>query len=187
MSLKGSAMKDLWRKLRRGQQPQEQEPAPQFPPNTDAELIRLESNYQGRQRARADYPNVDRSGNNIPNDAGEAWQSSPLLVQLAEEGYIQGYLDEIAYLDRNDQLHILTTDAQQQGRKHARATYSTPGSLDRTGNRIASSARNLFVSQHSKSPPHIIEIYINGYVYGYLEEVTRLDNRSLQLGQQPPP
>ena len=96
MSLKGSAMKDLWRKLRRGQQPQEQEPAPQFPPNTDAELIRLESIYQGRQRARADYPNVDRSGNNIPNDAGEAWQSSPLLVQLAEEGYIQGYLDEIA-------------------------------------------------------------------------------------------
>ena len=180
-------MKDLWRKLRRGQQPQEQEPAPQFPPNTDAELIRLESIYQGRQRARADYPNVDRSGNTIPNDAGEAWQSSPLLVHLAEEGYIQGYLDEIAYLDRNDQLHILTTDAQQQGRKHARATYSTPGSLDRTGNRIASSARSLFVSQHSKSPSHIIEIYINGYVYGYLEEVTRLDNRSLQLGQQPPP
>ncbi len=36
------------------------------------------------------------------------------------------------------------------------------------------------MSQHSKSPPHIIEIYINGYMYGYLEEVTRLDNRSLQ-------
>ncbi|OLE32924.1 MAG: hypothetical protein AUG45_08710 [Ktedonobacter sp. 13_1_20CM_3_54_15] len=67
-------MKDLWRKLRRGQQPQEQDPAPQFPPHTDAEFIRLERIYQGRQRARADYPNVDRSGNTIPNDAGEAWQ-----------------------------------------------------------------------------------------------------------------
>ena len=97
-----------------------------------------------------------------------------------EQGYIQGYLDELASLERNDQLHILSTDAQQQGRKHARATYSTPGSLDRTGNRIARSARSLFVSQHAKSPPHIIEIYINGYVSGYLEEVTRLDNRSLQ-------
>jgi len=180
-------MKDLWRKLLGGQQPQDSEAAPQFPPDTDVELIRLESTYQGRQRARADYPTVDRSGNNIPHDAGEAWQSSPLLVQLAKESYIQGYLDEIVYLDRNDQLHIITTDAQQQGRKHARATYSTPGALDRTGNRIAISARNLFVSQHSKSPPHMIEIYINGYVYGYLDEVSRLDNRSLQLGQQPPP
>ncbi len=63
-------MKDLWRKLRGGQQPQEQEAAPQFPPDTDVELIRLESTYQGRQRARADYPTVDRSGNNIPHDAG---------------------------------------------------------------------------------------------------------------------
>src|SRR5437588_12344391 len=127
-------MKDLWRKLRGGQQPQKQEVASQFPPDTDAEFIRLESIYQGRQRARADYPNVDRSWNNIPDDAGEAWQSNPLLVHLAEEGYIQGYLDEIAYLDRNDQLHILTIDAQQQGRKHARVAYSTSGSLDRTGN-----------------------------------------------------
>ena len=180
-------MKDLWRKLRGGQQSQKQEATPQFPPDTDVEFIRLESTYQGRQQARADYPNVDRSGNNIPHDAGEAWQSSPLLVQLAKESYIQGYLDEIVYLDRNDQLHIITTDAQQQGRKHARATYSASGAIDRTGNRIAISARNLFVSQHSKSPPHMIEIYINGYVYGYLDEVSRLDNRSLQLGQQPPP
>jgi hypothetical protein len=180
-------MKDLWRKLRGGQQPQEQEAAPQFPPDIDVELIRLESTYQGRQRARADYPHVDRSGNNMPYDAGEAWQSNPLLLQLAKESYIQGYLDEIVYLDRNDQLHIITTDAQQQGRKHARATYSTPGALDRTGNRIALSAKNTFVSQHSKSPTHVIEIYVNGYVYGYLEEVSRLDNRSLKLGQQPPP
>src|SRR5207248_4751143 len=161
MSLKGSAMKDLWRKLRRGQQPQEQEPAPQFPPNTDAELIRLESIYQGRQRARADYPNVDRSGNTIPNDAGEAWQSSPLLVQLAEEGYIQGYLDEIAYLERNDQLHILTTDAQQQGRKHPRATYSTPSSLDRTRNRTARSRRRILVNQHPNPPSQSMQIYEN--------------------------
>ena len=180
-------MKDLWRKLRGGQQPQEQEAASQFPPDTDAEFIRLESTYQGRQRARADYPNVDRSGNNIPNDAGKAWQNNPLLVQLAEEGYTQGYLDEITYLDRNDQLHILTVDAQQEGRKYARTTHSIPGVLDRTGNRIALSAKNTFVSQHSKSPPHMVEIYVNSYVYGYLDEVTRLDNRSLQLGQQPPP
>ena len=180
-------MKDLWRKLRGGQQPQEQEATPQFPPDIDVELIRLESTYQGRQQARADYPTVDRSGNNISHDADEAWQNNPLLVQLAKESYIQGYLDEIVYLDRNDQLHIITTDAQQQGRKHARATYSTPGALDRTGNRIALSAKNTFVSQHAKSPPHVIEIYVNGYVYGYLEEVSRLDNRSLQLGQQPPP
>ena len=176
-------MKDLWRKLRGGQQPQEQEATPQFPPDIDVELIRLESTYQGRQRARADYPTVDRSGNNMPYDAGEAWQSNPLLLQLAKESYIQGYLDEIVYLDRNDQLHIITTDAQQQGRKHARATYSTPGALDRTGNRIAIAAKNNYISQHSKPPPHIIEIYVNGYVYGYLDEVTRLDSRSLQLGQ----
>jgi hypothetical protein len=180
-------MKDLWRKLRGGQQSQESEAAPQFPPDIDVELIRLESTYQGRQRARADYPNVDRSGNNMPYDAGEAWQSNPLLLQLAKENYTQGYLDEIVYLDRNDQLHIITTDAQEQGRKHVRATYSTPGALDRTGNRIALSAKNTFVSQHAKSPPHVIEIYVNGYVYGYLDEVSRLDNRSLQLGQQPPP
>ena len=180
-------MKDLWRKLRGGQQSQESEAAPQFPPDIDVELIRLESTYQGRQRARADYPTVDRSGNNIPHDAGEEWQSNPLLLQLAQKNYTQGYLDEIVYLDRNDQLHIITTDAQQQGRKHARATYSTPGAIDRTGNRIAISAKNTFVSQHSKSPPHITEIYVNGYVYGYLDEVSRLDNRSLQLGQQPPP
>ena len=180
-------MKDLWRKLRGGQQPQESEAAPQFPPDIDVELIRLESTYQGRQRARADYPNVDRSGNNIPHDAGEEWQSNLLLLQLAQKNYTQGYLDEIVYLDRNDQLHTITTDAQQQGRKHARATYSTPGAIDRTGNRIAISAKNTFVSQHSKSPSHITEIYVNGYVYGYLDEVSRLDNRSLQLGQQPPP
>src|SRR2546421_8136160 len=97
MSLKGSAMKDLWRKLRRGQQPQEQEPAPQFPPNTDAELIRLESIYQGRQRARSHSPYVDRSGHNIPHDARGTSQRSSLLAQLAEEGYTQRYLDEIAY------------------------------------------------------------------------------------------
>ena len=81
-------MKDLWRKLRGGQQPQESEAAPQFPPDIDVELIRLESTYQGRQRARADYPNVDRSGNTIANDAGEAWQRSPFLVQLAEQGVL---------------------------------------------------------------------------------------------------
>jgi len=178
--IEDSAMKDLWRKIRGVQQPQESDAAPQFPPDTDVELIRLESTYQGRQRARVDYPTVDRSGNNIPHDAGEALQSSPLLVQLAKESYIQGYLDEIVYLDRNDQLHIITTDAQQQGRKHARATYSTPGALDRTGNRIALSAKNTFVRQHAKSPSHMVEIYVNNYVYGYLDEITRLDNRNLQ-------
>lgn len=180
-------MKDLWRKLRGGQQPQEREAAPQFPPDIDVELIRLESTYQGRQRARADYPHVDRSGKTIPHDGGEAWQSNPLLVQLAQESYTQGYLDEIGYLERNDELHLLTIDAQQQGRKHARTLYSSSGALDRTGNRIALSAKNTFVSQHAKSPAHITEIYVNSYVYGYLEEVARLDNRSLQLGQQPPP
>ncbi len=173
-------MKDLWRKLRGGQQSQKQEATPQFPPETDGGLIQLESTYQGRQRARADYPNVDRSGNNISYDAGEAWQSNPLLVQLAEEAYTQGYRDEIAYLDRNDQLHSLAIDAQQEGKKHARATYSRPDDLDRTGNRIALSAKNTFARQHAKSPSHMVEIYVNNYVYGYLDEITRLDNRNLQ-------
>jgi len=172
-------MKDLWRKLR-GQQSQKQDTPSQFPPDTDVELIQLESTYQGRQRARADYPNVDRSGNTMPYDAGEAWQSHPLLVQLAEEAYTQGYRDEIVYLERNDQLHSLAIDAQQEGKKHARATYSRPDDLDRTGNRIALSAKNTFVRQHAKSPSHMVEIYVNNYVYGYLDEITRLDNRNLK-------
>jgi hypothetical protein len=170
-------MKDLWRKLRGGQQPQKQEATPQFSPDIDVGLIQLESTYQGRQRARADYPNVDRSENSIPYDAGEAWQSYPLLVQLSEEAYTEGYRDEIVYLDRNDQLHILTIDAQQEGRKHARATYSRPDDLDRTGERIALSAKNMFVRQHAKSPSHIVEIYVNNYVYGYIDEIARLDDR----------
>src|SRR2546423_15654685 len=79
--IEDSAMKDLWRKLRGGQQPQESEAAPQFPPDIDEELIRLESTYQGRQRAPADYPNVDRRGNNTSQDADAAWRSNPFLVQ----------------------------------------------------------------------------------------------------------
>jgi len=75
-------MKELWRKLRGGQQSQKQEAPPQFPPETDGGLIQLESTYQGRLRARADYPNVDRSGKNISYDAGEAWQSNPLLCPI---------------------------------------------------------------------------------------------------------
>lgn len=172
-------MKDLWRKLRGGQQSQKQEATPQFPPDTDVGLIQLESTYQGRLRARADYPHGDQSGKTISYDAGEAWQSNPLLVQLAEEAYTQGYRDEMAYLERNDQLHSLAVDAQQEGKKHARATYSRPDDLDRTGNRIALSAKNTFARQHAKSPSHMVEIYVNNYVYGYLDEITRLDNRNL--------
>ena len=173
-------MKDLWRKLRGGQQSQKQEATPQFPPETDVGLIQLESTYQGRQRAREDYPNVDRSGNTRPYDLGEAWQSHPLLVQLAEEAYAEGYRDEIDYLERNDQLHSLSIDAQQEGRKQARATYSRPDDLDRTGNRIALSAKNTFVRQHAKAPSHLVEIYVNSYIYRYLDEIGRLDHRNLK-------
>ncbi len=74
----------------------------------------------------------------------------------------------------------LAIDAQQEGKKHARATYSRPDDLDRTGNRIALSAKNTFARQHAKSPSHLVEIYVNNYVYGYLDEITRLDNRNLQ-------
>jgi hypothetical protein len=182
-------MKNLFdRFLRRNQEPESQSATES---NVDPDLIRIESTYKGRQAARAQYPNVDRSGDRIRREASEVPKEgeelSPQLEQVFVQGYVFGYLDEIQYLDRGDEMHIFATDAEQQGRQRAREIYPQNDPIDRTGSIVASLARHTWNTTHPRTPAFQRDTFANAFVYGYLDEVQRLDNWAIKKGGEPHP
>lgn len=182
-------MKNLFDRFRRrNQEPENQSTTAS---DVDSDLIRLESTYKGRQAARAEYPNVDRSGDRIRREAGESPREGeplpPQLEQVFVQGYVFGYLDEIQYLDNGDEMHIFATDAEHQGRQRAREIYPLNDPIDRTGTIVASFARHTWNTTHPRTPAYQRDTFANAFVYGYLDEVQRLDNWAIRKGGEPHP